>query len=65
MKSTSKEAYALAGIDINLADKVKGTVARQVRSTFRCGILSRLVDLLLRGNTTQYTFMKIQILCGI
>jgi len=35
VKSTSKEAYALAGVDINLADKVKGTVAQQVRATFR------------------------------
>ncbi len=35
MKSTSKEAYALAGVDIHLADKVKGTVAQQVRATFR------------------------------
>ena len=35
MKSTSKEAYAQAGVDIHLADKVKGTVSQQVRSTFR------------------------------
>ena len=35
MKSTSKEAYALAGVDIHLADKVKGTIAQQVRATFR------------------------------
>jgi len=35
VKSTSKEAYTLAGVDIHLADKVKGTVAQQVRATFR------------------------------
>ena len=35
MKSTSKEVYAQAGVDIHLADKVKGTVSQQVRSTFR------------------------------
>jgi phosphoribosylformylglycinamidine cyclo-ligase len=35
VKSTSKEAYVLAGVDIHLADKVKGTVAQQVRATFR------------------------------
>jgi phosphoribosylformylglycinamidine cyclo-ligase len=33
--STDNKAYTLAGVDINLADKVKGAVARQVRSTFR------------------------------
>jgi phosphoribosylformylglycinamidine cyclo-ligase len=35
VKSTPKEAYTLAGVDIHLADKVKGTVAHQVRATFR------------------------------
>ena len=35
LHSTHDKAYALAGVDINLADKVKGTVAQQVRSTFR------------------------------
>jgi phosphoribosylformylglycinamidine cyclo-ligase len=35
VKSTSNEAYALAGVDIHLADQVKGTVAQQVRATFR------------------------------
>jgi phosphoribosylformylglycinamidine cyclo-ligase len=35
LNSTHNKAYALAGVDINLADKVKGTVARQVQSTFR------------------------------
>jgi len=35
VKSSSKEVYALAGVDIHLADKVKGTIAQQVRATFR------------------------------
>jgi phosphoribosylformylglycinamidine cyclo-ligase len=35
LHSTDNKAYTLAGVDINLADKVKGTVAQQVRSTFR------------------------------
>jgi phosphoribosylformylglycinamidine cyclo-ligase len=35
VKSASKDAYAIAGVDIHLADKVKGTVAQQVRATFR------------------------------
>jgi phosphoribosylformylglycinamidine cyclo-ligase len=35
VKSNSKEAYALAGVDVSLANKVKKIVARQVRSTFR------------------------------
>jgi len=35
VKSISKEAYALAGVDIPLADKVKGTIAQQVQATFR------------------------------
>ncbi len=35
MKSTTKEAYALAGVDISLADKVKKIVAQQVLATFR------------------------------
>jgi len=35
VKSTSKEAYALAGIDVSLADKVKKFVARQAQATFR------------------------------
>jgi len=39
VKSTPKEAYALAGVDINLADKVKGTVARQAQSTFRSEVI--------------------------
>jgi phosphoribosylformylglycinamidine cyclo-ligase len=35
VKSISKKAYALAGVDIHLADKVKKTVGQQVRATFR------------------------------
>ncbi|MGB6873683.1 MAG: phosphoribosylformylglycinamidine cyclo-ligase [Dehalococcoidia bacterium] len=35
MKSTSKEAYALAGVDVSLANKVKKSVAQQARATFR------------------------------
>src|SRR3972149_2812854 len=35
MKSTSKEAYALAGVDISLADKVKKIIAQQARTTSR------------------------------
>ena len=35
MKSTSKEAYAIAGVDISLANKVKKIVAQQAQATFR------------------------------
>ena len=35
MKSTTKEAYALAGVDIHLADKVKKIIAQQAQTTFR------------------------------
>jgi len=35
LKSTSKKAYALAGVDISLADKAKKVIARQARTTFR------------------------------
>jgi phosphoribosylformylglycinamidine cyclo-ligase len=35
LKSTTKEAYALAGVDISLADKVKKIIAQQARTTFR------------------------------
>ena len=35
MKHVSKEAYALAGVDIHLANEVKGTVGQQARATFR------------------------------
>jgi len=35
MKDIPKEAYALAGVDIHLANEVKGVVAQQARATFR------------------------------
>ena len=35
MEPTTKKAYALAGVDIHLADKVKKIIARQARTTFR------------------------------
>ena len=35
MKSSSKEAYALAGVNISLADKAKKIIAQQARTTFR------------------------------
>jgi phosphoribosylformylglycinamidine cyclo-ligase len=39
LKSTTKEAYALAGVDINLADKVKKIIAQQARTTFRSEVI--------------------------
>lgn len=39
MKSTSNGAYALAGVDVSLADKVKKIVARQARATFQPEVL--------------------------
>ena len=35
MEPTTKKAYALAGVDIHLADRVKKTIAQQARTTFR------------------------------
>lgn len=35
MEPTTKKAYALAGVDIHLADKVKKIIAQQARTTFR------------------------------
>jgi len=35
VKSTSKEAYALAGVDVSLANKIKKIVAQQAQATFR------------------------------
>ena len=35
MEPTIKKAYALAGVDISVADKVKRTIAQQARTTFR------------------------------
>ncbi len=35
MKPTTEKAYALAGVDIDLADRVKKTIAQQARTTYR------------------------------
>jgi phosphoribosylformylglycinamidine cyclo-ligase len=35
LEPTTKKAYALAGVDISIADKVKKTIAQQARTTFR------------------------------
>ena len=35
MEPTTKKAYALAGVDIHIADKVKKIIAQQARTTFR------------------------------
>jgi len=40
VKPASNDAYARAGVDVHLADKVKKTVARQVQATFRPEVLS-------------------------
>jgi phosphoribosylformylglycinamidine cyclo-ligase len=34
LEPTTEQAYALAGVDINLADRVKKSIARQARTTF-------------------------------
>jgi phosphoribosylformylglycinamidine cyclo-ligase len=39
VKSASKEAYALAGVDIHLGDKIKQTIAWQAQTTFRPEVL--------------------------
>ena len=39
MRPTTKRAYALAGVDINLADKVKKAIAQQARTTFRSEVI--------------------------
>ena len=39
MEPTTKKAYALAGVDINLADKVKKFIAQQARTTFRSEVI--------------------------
>jgi phosphoribosylformylglycinamidine cyclo-ligase len=38
-RSARDKAYASAGVDISLADKVKGTMAQQVRATYRPEVL--------------------------
>jgi phosphoribosylformylglycinamidine cyclo-ligase len=35
LEPTTKKAYALAGVDISIADKVKKIIAQQARTTFR------------------------------
>jgi phosphoribosylformylglycinamidine cyclo-ligase len=35
LEPTTKKAYAIAGVDIHLADKVKKIIAQQARTTFR------------------------------
>jgi phosphoribosylformylglycinamidine cyclo-ligase len=39
LEPTTKKAYALAGVDIHLADKVKKIIAQQARTTFRPEVL--------------------------
>jgi phosphoribosylformylglycinamidine cyclo-ligase len=39
LEPTTKKAYALAGVDIHLADKVKKTIAEQARTTFRSEVI--------------------------
>ena len=39
MEPTTKKAYALAGVDIHLADNVKGIIARQAHTTFRSEVI--------------------------
>ncbi len=39
MEPTTKKAYALAGVDIHLADKVKKIIAQQARTTFRSEVI--------------------------
>jgi len=39
LEPTTKKAYALAGVDINLADKVKKFIAQQARTTFRSEVI--------------------------
>jgi phosphoribosylformylglycinamidine cyclo-ligase len=39
LEPTTKKAYALAGVNIHLADKVKKIIARQARTTFRSEVI--------------------------
>jgi phosphoribosylformylglycinamidine cyclo-ligase len=39
LEPTTKKAYALAGVDIHLADKVKKFIAQQARTTFRSEVI--------------------------
>jgi phosphoribosylformylglycinamidine cyclo-ligase len=39
LEPTTKKAYALAGVDIHLADKVKKSIAQQARTTLRSEVI--------------------------
>jgi phosphoribosylformylglycinamidine cyclo-ligase len=39
LEPTTKKVYALAGVDIHLADKVKKIIAQQARTTFRSEVI--------------------------
>ncbi|MGB5925043.1 MAG: phosphoribosylformylglycinamidine cyclo-ligase [Dehalococcoidia bacterium] len=39
MEPTTKKAYALAGVDIHVADKIKKIIAQQARTTFRSEVI--------------------------
>jgi phosphoribosylformylglycinamidine cyclo-ligase len=39
LEPTTEQAYALAGVDIHLADKVKKFIAQQARTTFRSEVI--------------------------
>jgi phosphoribosylformylglycinamidine cyclo-ligase len=39
LEPTTRKAYALAGVDIHLADRVKKVIAQQARTTFRPGVI--------------------------
>jgi phosphoribosylformylglycinamidine cyclo-ligase len=39
LQPTTRKAYALAGVDISLADQVKKVIAQQARSTFRSEVI--------------------------
>jgi phosphoribosylformylglycinamidine cyclo-ligase len=39
LEPTTKKAYALAGVDIHLADRVKKVIAQQARTTFRSEVI--------------------------
>ncbi len=55
MKSKPKGAYALAGVDIDAADKAKDLIKRQARSTFRPEVLT---DIGLFGGMFQFKGYK-------
>ena len=55
MKSKPKGAYALAGVDIDAADKAKDLIKRHARSTFRPEVLT---DIGLFGGMFQFKGYK-------